>query len=66
MPIKLTLDKGLVNAKCFETGQFYMGTSRFKELKGLYLTNFISNSNIKAQIRADPIVLKFYEDNKLL
>ena len=62
----LTLTNGLVNAKCFETGQFYVSISRFRELKDLHLTNFANNSNIKSQIMADPVVIKFYEDNQLL
>ena len=62
----LTLTNGLVNAKCFETGQFYVACSRFRELKGLHLTNFINNNNIKAQIMADPIVIRFYEKHELL
>jgi len=62
----LTLTNGLVNTKCFETGQFYVAVSRFRELKDLHFTNFLSNKNIKGQIMADPIVIKFYEDNNLM
>lgn len=62
----LTLNSVLVNMKFFETGQAYVSLSRVRQLKDLYLTNFIGNSNVKAQIRADPTVVEFYTKNDLL
>lgn len=61
----LTLNKAQVSMKFFESGQAYTSLSRVRDLKDLYLTNFISNLSVKSQIMADPLVIQFYEDNHL-
>lgn len=54
----VTLTKALVDTKCFEYGQFYVGISRVKSLDGLYLTD----NNFQC-VRANNIAKKFERDH---
>ena len=56
----ITLDKAYIDVggKVFEHGQTYVALSRVKSLEGLYLKSFNPR-----RIRANPKVVKFYEND---
>ena len=57
----LTLDKALVEMNFFENGHAYVALSRVRKLDDLFLSCFSTKD-----IKADPLVIKYYTVNKLL
>ena len=53
-----TLDDVNVNPKCFEDGQFYVAISRVKSIENLYITEELSEKDLKVNAKA----LAFYEE----
>jgi ATP-dependent DNA helicase PIF1 len=58
----VTLDKAYIDVgnRIFESGQTYVALSRVKSLEGLYLKSFNPQ-----RIRANPKVVRFYDNNML-
>lgn len=50
----LTLDRAIVDGRCFAEGQFYVSMSRVKSLEGLWFTDYKASS-----IRANQFALQF-------